>query len=136
MPLPAEKTTIAILGGNSVVSRALRVLLGGAGYEVRLLGEPEAFVPAELLDGVDVLLLGRGDPRDEDRREDYLSALASTLKTAAIPVLAFSPGSKGTIAEEDRLVPWPCKIEDLAREIEAVLPPRYERGELETALGF
>ena len=135
--LPAAgKTTIAILPGNAVVGRALEVLLRGVGYEVRLLGEPEAFVLEELLDGVDVLLLGHGGP-GEDRREEYLSAMASTLETAAIPVLSFSPGQKGTIAEEGWRVPWPCRTEDLAREIEAVLPPRHERAGLEnTALGF
>ena len=117
---PAGKTTIAILGGNAVVGRALEILLRGVGYEVRLLGEPEAFEPEGLLGGVDVLLLGRGGLGD-DRREERLSAMASTPRTAAIPILSFSPGPKGSIAEEDRLVPWPCKIEDLAQEIEAAL---------------
>ena len=133
MPPPAKKTTIAILGGNAVVGRVLEVLLRGAGYEVRFLGEPEAFVPEELFEGLDVLLLGPG--LGVDRREDYLGAMTGTLNTAAIPVLAFSPGPKGTVAEEDRLVPWPCKMEDLAREIEAVLPPSRERGQLKTAFG-
>jgi len=107
--------------------------LRSVGYEVRRLGEPEAFVPAELLDGVDVLLLGPG--LDADGREEYLGALAGTLETAAIPMLSFSSVPKGTTAEEDRLVLWPCKIEDLAREIEAVLPRRQNQGGLETALG-
>ena len=90
-----------------------------AEYEVVLLGEPEAYRPEELLAGVDVLLLGPG--LLADRREDYLRAIAGTLETAAIPILSFSPGPKGTVAEEDRLVPWPCKLEALAREIEAAL---------------
>jgi hypothetical protein len=51
----------------------------------------------------------------------FLGAVSSTLETATIPVLALSPGPKGTLAEEDRLVPWPCRVEDLAREIEAAL---------------
>ncbi len=120
MPPPAGKsTTIAILGDNAVVGRALEILLRGVGYEVRLLGEPEAYKPEKLLEGVDVLLLGPG--LGADRREDYLRAIAGTPETAAITILAFSPGPEGTIAEEDRLVPWPCRIEDLAREIEAAL---------------
>ena len=119
MPPAAGKATIAILGGNAVVGRALEVLLGGVGYEVRLLGKPDAFVPEEILDGVDVLLLGPS--LGADHREDYLMAMASTPRMAAIPILSFSPGLKGTVAEEDRLVPWPCKIEGLAREIEAAL---------------
>lgn len=118
---PERLTAVAILVGDPLVGRALEILLRGVGYEVRLLGEPEALKVEGLLEGVDVLLLGRG--LSDERHEDFLRAVASTLRTATIPVLSFTPGPKGTLAEEDRLVPWPCKIEDLAREIEAVLRP-------------
>ena len=117
---PETPTTVAILSGDPVVGRALDILLRSAGYEVRLLGEPEAFGVEDLLEGVDVLILGRG--LSDDRREDFLRTMTSTLKTATIPVLSLSPAPKGTLAE-DRLVPWPCKIEDLEREIEAALKP-------------
>ena len=95
------------------------MLLEDAGYEVSLLEVLEAFRVEDLLDGVDVLLIGRG--LSDHRREDFLRAMVNTLETATIPVLALSPGSKGTLAEEDRLVPWPCRIEDLAREIDAAV---------------
>jgi hypothetical protein len=117
--LPETRTTVAILGGNPLVGRALELLLESAGYEVRLLEEPEAFEDPDLLAGVDVLLLGRGV--SDERREEFLGAMASTLETATIPVLALSPGPDGTLAAEDRLVPWPGRVEDLAREIDAVL---------------
>ena len=117
--LPKTRTTVAILSDNPLVGRALELLLESAGYEVRLLEEPAALRVGDSLDGVDIVLLGRG--LGDGRREDFLSALASTLETATIPVLSFSPGPKGTRAEVDRLVPWPCRIEDLAREIEAAL---------------
>jgi hypothetical protein len=117
--LPNSRTTVAILSDNPLVGGVLEMLLESAGYEVRLLEEIYAFKVEDLLEGVDVLLLGRG--LSEARREVFLSALASTLETATIPVLSFSPGTKGTLAEEDRLVLWPCRIEDLAREIEAAL---------------
>ena len=116
---PENRTTVAIQGGDPLVGQALEILLRGVGYEVRLLGEPEAFRVEDLLEGVDVLLLGPG--LSNGRREDFLGAMASTLETATIPVLSFTPGPKGTLAEEDRLVPWPCRIEDLSREIEAAL---------------
>lgn len=115
--LPETRTTVAILSGNPLVDRVLELLLEDAGYEVRLLEELEAFRVEDLLDGVDVLLIGRG--LGDDRREDFLRAMVSTLETATIPVLALTPGPKGALAEEDRLVPWPCRIEDLAREIDA-----------------
>ena len=95
------------------------MLLESAGYEVHLLEDPDALTVEDSLDGVDIVLLCRG--LGDGRREDFLSALTSTLDTATIPVLSFSPGPKGARAEEDRLVPWPCRIEDLAREIEAAL---------------
>ena len=115
--LPETRTTVAILSGNPLVDRVLELLLEDAGYEVSLLEVLEAFRVEDLLDGVDDLLIGRG--LGDDRREDFLRAMVSTLETATIPVLALSPGPKGALAEEDRLVPWPCRIEDLAREIDA-----------------
>jgi DNA-binding response OmpR family regulator len=117
--LPETQITVAILSGNPLVGRVLELLLGSAGYEVRLLEEPEAFEVADLLAGVDVLLLDRGV--SDERREDFLGAMASKLETATIPVLALSPGPEGALAAEDRLVPWPGRVEDLAREIDAVL---------------
>ena len=114
---PEARTTVAILSGDPLVGRALELLLKGAGYDVRLLEEPDASRVEDLLHGTDVLLLDRG--LTSGRREDFLGALASTLETATIPVLSLSPGSEGASAEEDRVVPWPCKIEDLVREIEA-----------------
>ena len=110
---------MAILSDNPLVGRALELLLESAGYEVHLLEAPVALEAEGSLEGVDVVLLGRG--LGDGRREDLLSALASTLETATIPILSFSPHPKGARAEEDRLVPWPCRIEDLAREIEAAL---------------
>jgi hypothetical protein len=100
-----------------MVGRALELLLERAGYEVRLLEESEALRAKDLLAGVEVLILGRG--LSNDRRENFLSTLASTLETATIPVLSLSPGPEGTSIEADREVPWPSRIEDLACEIEA-----------------
>jgi hypothetical protein len=95
------------------------LLLESAGYEVRLLEETEALEVEDLLEGVDILLLGRG--LGDDHREEFLRAMSSTLQTATIPVLSLSPSPGGAMLREDRLVPWPCRIEDLTREIEAAL---------------
>lgn len=120
-----ESTTIAILGGNPVVARALEILLRGVGYEVRFLGEPQAFEVEDLPEVVDVLLLG--SDLSSEYREDFLGAMASALKTASIPILSFSLGLTGTLAGEERwLVEWPCRTEDLAKQIEAALLPAAE----------
>jgi len=110
---------VAILSGNPLVGRVLELLLDSAGYEVRLLEDPEAFEVGDLLEDVDVVLLGHD--LGNNRREDFLRAMTGTLQTATIPVLALAPGPKRALAGEDRLVSWPCRIEDLAREIEASL---------------
>jgi DNA-binding response OmpR family regulator len=117
--LQETRTTVAILSGNPLVGRVLELLLGSAGYEVRLLHEPEALEVEDLLAGVEALLLDSGV--SDERRVDFLGAMASTLETATIPVLALSPGPEGALAQEDRLVPWPGRVEDLAREIEAAV---------------
>ncbi len=111
------RTAVAILSSDPLVGRALELLLKGADYEVWLLAGLDAMRVEDLLQGVDVLILERG--LSGGRREDFLGALASTLETATIPVLSLSPAPEGAAAEEDRVVPWPCKIEDLVREIEA-----------------
>ncbi len=52
-----EETTIAFLGTDTVVSRALSLLLQGAGYEIRMLEAPPTGLPEELMEGVDLLLI-------------------------------------------------------------------------------
>ncbi len=113
------RTTVVILSGNPLVGQALELLLNSAGYEVRLLEEPEVFKVGALLEDADVVLLSHD--LGDGRREDFLRAMTSRLETATIPVLALSPGPKRALAGVDRLVSWPCRIEDLAREIEASL---------------
>ncbi len=113
------RTTVAILSGNPLVGRILEFLLDSAGYEVRLLDEPDAFKLGALLEDVDVVLLSHD--LGNGRREAFLGAMTNGLQTATIPVLALAPGPKRALAGVDRLVSWPCRIEDLAREIEASL---------------
>ena len=126
-------TTVAILGGNSVVGRALVQLLQGVGYEVRLLEEPEGFRPQELLEGVDVLILMPAGP-GKAFREDFLIAVRSTLSAARIPVLALSLAEEKEtppllLEEMTSLAPWPCRIEELASRIEAARRGAAQRKE-------
>jgi hypothetical protein len=125
VPLEGSKlTTAAILEPNPVVGRALEALLGDTSYDMRILETPlENESLAEVLDGVDVLLLGSG--LDAERREDFLRAMRSTPQTVTIPVLSLSPAPtpKGALAKEVRQLPWPLTTEDLVREIEAALAP-------------
>jgi hypothetical protein len=112
-------TTVAILGGNSVVGRALEALLRGAGYDTRLIEEPVTGKPEELLWGVELLLVA---PTPSTRsRERFLDGLGSMPGTAGIPILTLYSVAKRVVAYQTGLVPWPCRLEELKAEIDAAL---------------
>jgi hypothetical protein len=111
------RTTVAILGGNSVVGRALEALLRGAGYDTRLIDEPITGMPEELLWGVELLLVA---PTPSTKsRERFLDGLGSMSGTAAIPILTLYSVVRRVLADQTGLVPWPCRLEELKAEIEA-----------------
>jgi hypothetical protein len=53
-------TTVAIIGANTVVERALAQLLVGEGYSISLLKSSSTGVVEEQLDGVDLVVLSPG----------------------------------------------------------------------------
>ena len=77
---------IAILGSDTVVGRALCVLLEGSGYQITLLDSYSTEVVDELLEGVHLLLL---IPRvDEGVREAFLGAMCKRVpQKADMPVI-------------------------------------------------
>ena len=116
------KTTIAILGSETVVGRALCALLEGHGYNTVLLDSHPTGVVDELLDGAHLLIL---TPRvDKGVRESFLGAMGkSTPQKAEMPVIALHtalvedlPGKEGVIR-----VPWPCETKVLVERIEAAI---------------
>lgn len=116
-----EKTTIALLGTETMVGQALSLLLRGEGYEIRMVQAPQAGPPDDLMEGVDLLLI----PPDlvHRRIEESLAALRGKRERLGVPVLSLSSAVKeGLLHEEEvRVVPWPINIEGLAREIEGAL---------------
>jgi hypothetical protein len=108
-------TTIAILGGNSVAGRALEALLQGVGYDTRLIEDP----PEQLFEGVRLLLLA--PTLSAESRETLLAEMGSTLDAANIPVLTLSTSLKEALAGGPAFIPWPCRLEDLTKKIEAAL---------------
>ncbi len=108
---------VAILGGDSVVGRALEVLLQGLGYDTRLIGEYDAGTPEKLLEDAQLLL---ATPTvSSEARERFLEGMRSTPGTAAIPVLTLSTVPTNDLADQAGIVLWPCRLEDLNRAIEA-----------------
>jgi hypothetical protein len=123
-PQPA---TIAILGSDTVVGRALCALLESSGYQTRPLGAYPTGLVDELLEGADLLLLA---PRlDEGVRQAFVDALGkSTPQRGGIPVIALSTSEEEGLPEEGVIsVSWPCETKVLVDQIEAALtvPPAF-----------
>ncbi len=118
---PEHTATVAVLGGNSIVGRALELLLRGAGYDVRLLGQPGDGELGELLEGVHLLLLA--PMLDAATSKKIMGEIRNVAALAALPVLALvtAPAEHPHEGGGARHVPWPCRTPDLAREIEAAL---------------
>jgi hypothetical protein len=99
---------IAILGGAPVVGRALELALGSVGYDVRFLHRPLADEPAELLGGVELVLLG---PRlRAGDREAFVNFVRSSPAKARIPVLELVTAPYGARAGQENgadPVTWP-----------------------------
>jgi len=120
---------IAIVGGDLLVGRSLEVALQSSGYDVHFLsGSLTDDEPTELLDEVGIVIFA---PRmSTKRRRSFLSRVRSTLATVRVPVLELvttaSVASQNGREELVGLVPWPCPIEDLEREIEAALLDRVD----------
>jgi CheY-like chemotaxis protein len=117
MVKPAEgPVTIAILGDNPVIGKALESLLASADYVARFFSEyPEG--DAEALGGARVALIL---PDSSSRRQEALKAqIKNTPSTMNLPVieLTTTPNDSG----QGILVPWPSTLEDLQRSIDETL---------------
>ena len=115
-------TTIAILGSDTVLGRALCVLLEGDGYQTTLLDSYPTGIVDELLEGAHLLLLTPGV--DGGVREAFLGAMGkSTPQKADIPVITLSTATEERMPEEEgvKSVPWPCETKVLVDHIEAAL---------------
>ena len=117
-----QPTTIAILGADTVVGRALCALLEDSGYHTRPLDAHPTGVVDELLEGAHLLIL---TPRlDEGVREAFVGAMGkSTPQKADMPVIALHTALEEDLPEKEAVisVPWPCETKVLVERIEAAL---------------
>jgi hypothetical protein len=119
---PQPTTTIAILGADTVVGRALCALLEGSGYRTIPIDSYPTGVVDELLEGADLLLLTLR--LDEGVRESFLGAMGrSAPQRAEMPVISLSTATEEGLQEEEGVisVPWPCETRVLVERIEAAL---------------
>jgi hypothetical protein len=116
-----QPATIAILGADTVVGRALCTLLESSGYRTLPIEAHPTGVVDELLDGADLLLL---TPRlDEVVRQAFVGAMGkSTPQRADMPVIVLSTAVEENLPEKERVisVPWPCETNVFVERIESV----------------
>ncbi len=117
-----QPTTIAILGADTVVGRALCALLESSGYKTKPLDAYPTGVVDELLEGAHLLLLA---PRvDEDVREAFVGAMGKRVpQKADMPVIALHTALEEDLPEKEGVisVPWPTETKVLVERIEAAL---------------
>lgn len=112
-------TTIALLSGNQLVSRVIKSLLKDFGHEVRLLEETSEAYKEGIFEDIDLVLLAH--TLSDGFQRAFLTSMRREPKTASMPVLTLSTALEETVADRSGFVPWPCRIEELARHIEAAL---------------
>ena len=124
-----QPITIAIPGADTVVGRALSLLLEGSGYHTTLIDSYPTGIVDELLEGAHLLLLA---PRvDENVREAFLGAMGrSALQKGDMPVIALSTTLEDGVPEKEGVlsVPWPCGMNVLVDRIEAALSGESPEG--------
>jgi hypothetical protein len=112
-------TIVAILGGNAVADRALEALLRGAGYVTHLIEEPITGKAEELIRDAQLLLVapsvGHGS------RQNLLGGVGGAPGKPPVPVLTLAMIPETRSSDQTGLIAWPCRLEDLEREIDAVL---------------
>jgi hypothetical protein len=117
--LASGQPEVAVFDGDSVVRKAVEVLLQAAGYRVRSLREPTVGDIDELLVNSRLLLVA---PDLSARRRRILVGFLSSLPLSAeLAILELVPEGAESGLYGARSVPWPCSMEQLRREIDAAL---------------
>ena len=111
-------SVVAVVSGNVIVGRALELLLRSTRFSVRLLVGACLDKPG-CLDEVQLLLLAPG--LDPGRRESLLGLIDSEPSAAKIPVLELADSAQAAQVGDENFISWPCRAEDLKREIKASL---------------
>ena len=112
--------TVVIVGKDPIVGRAIGSLLRTAGYDTRFVADPvRDGSTSELVDAHVVIL---APSLSAESHEKVLGSDTSNPVAAGTPTLELvSEADEGQPRQGHHRVPWPCSLEQLRREIEAVL---------------
>jgi hypothetical protein len=112
--------TVVIIGKDPIVGRAIGSLLRTAGYDTRFVPDPVTNGFRSALVEAHVVLLAPG--LSAESREKLLGSGTSNPVEAKTPTLELvSEADEGQPRQGHHLVRWPCSLEQLRWEIEAVL---------------
>lgn len=109
---------VIVVGRDAIVGQALELLLR-TDYNVVFAAE-SAFEVPESLRGARLLILAPG--LGPASRRDILASVRGRPTTSMLPVLELVTDSGSPqLVERHLVVPWPCRPEDLKRQIEVAL---------------
>ncbi len=115
---------VIIVGGSALVGRSLELLLWSADCSVKFLGEPSlgrlALGESWLLDSIRLLILA---PVASLRCREAVLELVGTRNSAEarIEILELIADDQRVQVPPWRFLPWPCRTEDLKRQVMATL---------------
>jgi hypothetical protein len=115
----SPQVTVAIVGTDPVIGRVLESLLQTAGYGTRFVTYPVTDESCNMVADAHVVLLLPG--LSNISREGCPISEVSTAAATNIPILELIPGPDEVPSLRARPVRWPCRLEQLRREIEAAL---------------
>ena len=112
--------TIVIVGKDPIVGRAIGSLLRTAGYDTRFVADPITNGYRSALVEAHVVLLAPS--LSAEAREKVLGSGTSNPVAAETPTMELvSEADEGQPRQGHHRVRWPCSLEQLRGEIEAVL---------------
>lgn len=109
---------IVVVGGDAVVGHVLKLLLRGSGYDARVEALSNFDIEGTSLEA-GLILLAPG--LDELGRKAVLTSVNAARRGDDLPVVELVPATTSRPETEHALLPWPCRMEDLEREVEAAL---------------
>ena len=115
----SPRITVAIVGKDPLIGRVLESLLQAAGYGTRFVTYPVTDDPHNMFTDAHVVLLM--PELSKISREGCLISKVSTAAATNIPILELVLEPDEVPSLRARPVRWPCRLEQLRREIEAAL---------------